>query len=101
MLDEAAVVAAEPPRPVYTIPAELVVAPAGRLVAVEVVEVVTLTRVGFWAPQGLSALQLLEQMLSEPHAATHCWPYSVQMKYGRVWEYSEAFGDCPFEQTQS
>ena len=39
--------------------------------------------------------------MSPLHAATHSFPYSVQMKYGRVCEYSEALGDCPFPQMQS
>ena len=41
------------------------------------------------------------QAVFPPHPATHWVPYSVQMKYGRVWENSEAFGDCPFPQMQS
>lgn len=46
-MDEAAVVvAAAPPMPLYTIPAVPLVAPAGRVVDVEVV-VVAFTRVGF------------------------------------------------------
>lgn len=39
--------------------------------------------------------------MSPLHPATHWVPYSVHRKYGRVWEYSEAFGDKPFPQTQS
>lgn len=58
--EAAVVVAALPPSPLYTTPAVPLVAPAGKFVAVaeEVVDVM-LTRVGFWAPQGWSALHAL------------------------------------------
>jgi hypothetical protein len=58
-------------------------------------EVVVLTRVGFWAPHGLSVVQLEAQVLSRPQAARQLTTYWVQTKYGIVSEYWEIFGWRP------
>jgi len=99
-LPPAAVVAAAPPNPVYTaVLSPLAEAPVA--VADMVEEMVdVLTRFGSCAPHGFCVLQLLAHMLFCPQLVTHWLPYSVHSKYGTVCEYSEAFGDRPFSQTQ-
>lgn len=62
--------------------------------------VVTLTRVGFCAPQGCLVRQSLAHwLLPVPQLSTQRLLTSVQMKYGIVWLYSVTFGERPFAHT--
>lgn len=86
----------DPPNPVYATP--LVLEAPDVPVALWVVLEVVLIRVGFWAPHGLSSRHAAWQVLSPLHALTQLVAYWVQMKYGRVKEYSDAFGERPLPQ---
>lgn len=79
----AGVVAAAPPKPVYTVwPAELVVCPPLPVVVADMVELelVVLTRVGFWAPHGWAVRQFDWHAWAPPQLLTHWLFASVQMK---------------------
>lgn len=83
----------------FTIPTVLVAVAEAVVDAVATAD--AFASLGLWAPQGLSALQASWHVLFDgAHAAMHCEPYSVQMKYGRVRENSLALGEAPLEQMQ-
>jgi len=83
------------------VPEKMVLEPVSVVVGAPLVEVeVVLYRLGLLAPQGLSWRQADEHWLFCPHAVTHWLPYSWQMKYGRVREYSETLGCLLLPQRQ-
>lgn len=63
-------------------------------------EEVVLTRVGSWAPQGLSSRQAAWQVESPLQAVTHWLPNCWHSKKGIVCENWDALGERPLPQMQ-